>query len=287
MSPMSPLRAYAISMSPPRWPSGCPVCGSPLKVGSRGRRRIYCSANCQQKAMRDRVNALRRRVCEQCGGVVDGHGAKKFCSHDCYLRATREKRRPAPATGCRAGDHGACELDEHHGACSECGRTVRVTRTSAPPGRRRCRECRAANPKNPRRLPFAPQEAACPTCAAKFTQQRYGQKYCRVECRPPRPGTRTAGRVAASRRRRLRVATTWDGVTDAEILERDRWMCGICRKRIGKTFQYPHTRSASIDHVVPLSQGGDDTAANKRAAHLSCNVQRSNRGGNEQLALVG
>lgn len=92
----------------------------------------------------------------------------------------------------------------------------------------------------------------------------------------------------ARRRLRLRVrAQTFDGVTDAGILERDRWRCGICGKRIGKSFKYPHPRSKSIDHVVPLSQGGDDTAANKRAAHLSCNQGRMNRGGNEQLAMIG
>jgi 5-methylcytosine-specific restriction endonuclease McrA len=83
------------------------------------------------------------------------------------------------------------------------------------------------------------------------------------------------------------VATTWDGVTDAEILDRDHWTCGICRKRIGRKFRSPHPRSASIDHIMPLSEGGDDTAANKRAAHLGCNIRRSNRGGNEQLALIG
>jgi 5-methylcytosine-specific restriction endonuclease McrA len=75
-------------------------------------------------------------------------------------------------------------------------------------------------------------------------------------------------------------------VTDEEILERDRWRC-FCGKRIGKSFKYPHPRSRSIDHVVPLSEGGDDTAANKRAAHLGCNITRSNRGGGEQLAMIG
>jgi hypothetical protein len=286
MPPMSPLRAYALSMSPPRWPTGCPVCGSALKVGARGRRRIYCSVNCQQKAKRHRINALRRRACEQCGDIVDGHGAKKFCSRECYLQATREKRQPAPVIGCRAGDHSACKLDNRHGACSECGKTVRLSRSSASPDRRRCRECRE---RNPRRQPatFVPQDLTCPTCEGEFTQKRVGQKYCCVEHRPPRPGMRTAGRVAASRRRRLRHATGWDGVTDAEIFERDRWKCGICGKRIGRSFKAPHPRSKSVDHVIPLSEGGDDTAANKRAAHLGCNLSRGNRGGGEQLALVG
>jgi len=94
-------------------------------------------------------------------------------------------------------------------------------------------------------------------------------------------------KTVASRIRRQRHAETWDGVTDAQIMDRDRWRCGICGKRIGKTFRYPHPRSKSIDHIVPISEGGDDTAANKRAAHLCCNQARGNQGGNEQVALFG
>lgn len=96
-----------------------------------------------------------------------------------------------------------------------------------------------------------------------------------------------ARKTELRRIRSQRHQETWDGVTDAEIMERDRWRCGICRKMIGKSFKYPHPRSKSIDHVIPLSQGGDDAAANKRAAHLSCNQGRMNRGGNEQLAMIG
>lgn len=88
-----------------------------------------------------------------------------------------------------------------------------------------------------------------------------------------------------SRARKLRRARTWDGVTDPAIFERDRWRCWICGKRIGKKLRYPHPRSASIDHEVPLSLGGDDTALNKHAAHLGCNVARGNR--IEQMPLFG
>jgi 5-methylcytosine-specific restriction endonuclease McrA len=100
-------------------------------------------------------------------------------------------------------------------------------------------------------------------------------------------GDRATRHLAKSRARRLRHAEGWDGISDVQILDRDRWRCGICRKRIGKSFKYPHPRSKSIDHLVPLSEGGDDTAANKRAAHLGCNIGRNNRGGGEQLAMIG
>ncbi|TAL08223.1 MAG: HNH endonuclease [Nitrospirae bacterium] len=33
----------------------------------------------------------------------------------------------------------------------------------------------------------------------------------------------------------------------------------------------------SIDHIIPLSKGGDDIFSNVRATHYSCNSRRGNR----------
>jgi 5-methylcytosine-specific restriction endonuclease McrA len=141
----------------------------------------------------------------------------------------------------------------------------------------------------------------CELCGESYVPMRYGrpdQRWCSKSCaqawrngaRPPYQRNVVVGmarKVQRSRIRSQRRAETWDGVTPAQIFERDRWHCGICGKRIGKSFKYPHPRSKSIDHIVPLSEGGDDTAANKRAAHLECNRRRMNRGGGEQLAMIG
>jgi 5-methylcytosine-specific restriction endonuclease McrA len=72
-----------------------------------------------------------------------------------------------------------------------------------------------------------------------------------------------------------------------EIGDRDGWRCGICRRRIDKTKDWPDPRSASLDHVIPLSEGGPHVRSNVRIAHLDCNMKRGDRGGNEQLTLVG
>lgn len=70
------------------------------------------------------------------------------------------------------------------------------------------------------------------------------------------------------------------------IFERDGWMCGICGRKINKKLKYPNPLSKSIDHIVPLSKGGNDSPANVQAAHLRCNVgkQATNKG---QLRLFG
>jgi 5-methylcytosine-specific restriction endonuclease McrA len=73
----------------------------------------------------------------------------------------------------------------------------------------------------------------------------------------------------------------------AYLLERDKFRCGICGKRISARLKYPHPMSASIDHVVPLAKGGTHAKENLRPAHLDCNVRKGAGGEGEQLLLVG
>jgi 5-methylcytosine-specific restriction endonuclease McrA len=77
---------------------------------------------------------------------------------------------------------------------------------------------------------------------------------------------------------------------------RDRWVCQICGKRVpSRTYSHLDRLSPTVDHVVTKSEARDlgwpdeDThaLANLRLAHMICNSRRSNRGGGEQLALVG
>jgi 5-methylcytosine-specific restriction endonuclease McrA len=46
--------------------------------------------------------------------------------------------------------------------------------------------------------------------------------------------------------------------------------CWLCRKEIA-------IAEVSIDHVLPISLGGDSSLENLRLAHLSCNQGRGSR----------
>ena len=77
-----------------------------------------------------------------------------------------------------------------------------------------------------------------------------------------RPGRR--------RRERLRMVKR-EPYEREEIFERDSWCCRICGD--------PATpEEVSIDHVVPLAQGGDDAPDNVRTAHRDCNSRLSGAG---------
>jgi hypothetical protein len=242
----------------------CRSCGREFAAGgpgTTGRHPVYCSPACRTAARRER-------------------GVAYYAANLEKMQARARARPPK-------------------GTCSECGKPVHVSENSAPPDRRRCRDCQRARPKQALR-----ESRTCELCGEPYlpgprASYKPPQRFCSKSCttawanggRPPytrvRDGDYGTARNAR-KRRRLRVrAETWDGVSDAQILERDRWRCGICSKRIGKSFKHPHPRSASIDHIIPLSMGGDDTAANKRAAHLACNCGRRNRAGWEQVALIG
>jgi len=74
-----------------------------------------------------------------------------------------------------------------------------------------------------------------------------------------------------------------------EIAERDGWQCQLCKKKVDRRLKYPHLMSMSIDHIVPISQGGTDVRSNVQLAHFSCNSKKHNNvwGEGEQLRLLG
>lgn len=78
-------------------------------------------------------------------------------------------------------------------------------------------------------------------------------------------------------RRARKMGLDTEVFTTKEICERDGWTCGICRLPVEPGLRYPNPRSASLDHIVPLSKSGPHTRANCRCSHLECNVARNNR----------
>lgn len=105
---------------------------------------------------------------------------------------------------------------------------------------------------------------------------------------PRSPEATARSRQNRNYRRRAQLKVEGSEVVDRErVGDRDRWQCGICHGKVDRNLAYPHPRSPSLDHVVPLSEQGPHTYANTRIAHLKCNTDRSNRGITEQLALIG
>jgi len=67
----------------------------------------------------------------------------------------------------------------------------------------------------------------------------------------------------------------YDRFKPIDIFERDNYTCRICGDKINKYLKYPDPLCVSLDHVIPLSRGGEHTKENTRAAHLICNMKKS------------
>lgn len=89
------------------------------------------------------------------------------------------------------------------------------------------------------------------------------------------------------KRRAARLGGPSELIISRDIYERDGWKCGLCGRKVNPKLSWPDRRSASLDHIVPLSQGGHHVRTNVQLAHLGCNNSKGARGGGEQLMLIG
>lgn len=108
-----------------------------------------------------------------------------------------------------------------------------------------------------------------------------GSRVCCEPCRVERK--RATNRRKNVKRRGAKVGITY---TLAEIGERDGWRCHLCRRSVDPTLPGTHQRGPTIDHLVPVADGGMDEPENVALAHRGCNVKRRDKG-IAQLRLVG
>lgn len=87
--------------------------------------------------------------------------------------------------------------------------------------------------------------------------------------------------------RRSRGEICADKIDSQKVFQRDGWRCGICGEKVNKRLKYPDPLSASLDHITPISAGGEHTYVNVQLAHLRCNIKKKNRGVGDQLAMFG
>ncbi|MFE2563041.1 HNH endonuclease [Streptomyces mirabilis] len=123
----------------------------------------------------------------------------------------------------------------------------------------------------------------CERCGHAFLATAYGwdlPRYCSNRC---------AFRARNARRRARERNAVVERYSRIAIFERDGWRCHICRRSVQRNGRVPDPLAPTIDHLIPLVDGGADTAANVATAHFLCNSTKGERsGGNgDQLALIG
>lgn len=213
-------------------------------------------------------------ICRGCGLALPptkpGAGRpREWCSERCRVAAYNEKRRVRTERLC------VCAV-----SFVVVGKSAQVY---CSPGCRK--EAMNARLRQDQRF-------TCGHCGVEFERPpTRGQRprWC-SECRDrPRLRNPDLARFHDHRRRALKAGASIDRFSDWEIFERDGWRCQLCGRKVNPRWRHPHPKSASLDHVVPLSGGGEHSRRNVQLAHLACNVAKKARayGSGEQLRLIG
>ncbi len=221
----------------------CARCGAEKTVGRTGPIPTYCSASCRARVKDERARA-------------DGR-------YEAERTAAREKTRQQREVNARPCPY--CTAPMVNPQRKQCGRPECKRAFNAERMRDWNRQYKAEH-------------------GQWYTRHRHGEAQ-RVYMRRRRQEIGhwrllyPAAAAAADARRRALVqqARTDEVFAPLDIHVRDGWTCQLCHEPIDRAIAWPHPKSPSIDHIVPLSRGGAHALSNVQSAHLGCNSSKRDR----------
>lgn len=262
---------------PRRYDKVCERCGREF-VARRPEAR-FCGAECRDAAKYQRPESKARKVkaskawlqrqrhvCEWCGHEFSGY-PKRWCSAECKS-AERYRNHSSPVNW-------SCPVPPRR-RCDWCARWYYDN------GKPHCSvECGAHLYDLARRQRFWLIEwRHCTTCDEVFPRAVHHAKS--TMCR----SCTIRARRAKDKARRRGATTCGEAFTVQEIGERDGWLCHLCGDPVVNREYNFGSLDPTIDHLVPVADGGEHTRANVKLAHMICNAKRQT-GGNVQLQLIG
>lgn len=263
---------------------GCGVQIAKLKFCNRDCGRRWHDSNTARKngvvpiaEYRRHIRAAALVTCMECGeGFLRASGRpQSYCSRQCtHAEARRRATSSAlPFTPVRFG------------ACVECDKPIvlRNNRIVCSVG---CANERAkAGARARTRAGFTPMPLTCAECDRSFSTE-YGKprtRFCSDKC-----ARRASKRTSRPRERaRLRLVRV-ESVDPFRVFDRDGWRCQCCRKPTPKVRRGTyHPRAPELDHIIPLSKGGEHSYCNTQLLCRACNGAKSDTDGGQQMRLFG
>jgi hypothetical protein len=118
----------------------------------------------------------------------------------------------------------------------------------------------------------------CRDCGMLLAAKIHGTNKICLQCRKKIDNKNAARKN--HQRRALGVV-----LTVHELAQRDGTSCHICGKKVNMKLSGRTKYGPTIEHIFPVSLGGDNSRNNLALAHRHCNVSRGNRG-HSQLLLI-
>lgn len=253
----------------------CPECGVSFNTTSPVQSK--CSTKCREsykeRRKRERRSQQRKDArpwisCAVCNAKFQHHMPNvKYCSRKCARDAVNQRNQKP-----RMWVSGQCTECEqwfiteyrinHTRVCSiKCSSRLNNRKRSTVPSIRECLECGATIVHT-----FAKGKARL-LCS----RECYKKRNHRIKVRTP-----DEKKLNNHRRRARHYGVPYEPIKLADVADRDGWICGICKNPVDPWLTWPDGQSKSLDHIIPMSKGGEHVRSNVQVAHLDCNTRKSN-----------
>lgn len=220
----------------------CAHCGAEKTVGRTGPVPTFCSARCRAAVGYDRSRQ-------------DGR-------YENQLKASRERRQEEREADARP--------------CPYCGAAM-TNRRRVQCGLEPCRLRAAADRMRQLQRDYKAQHGVWMHHRYPESQRAASQRRLEKHGHWRKQYPERAAAYDARRRALVAQARTDEVFAPVDVHTRDRWTCQLCREPIDPRIAWPHSKSPSIDHIIPLSRGGAHTMANVQSAHLGCNSSKGDK----------
>lgn len=267
-----------------RYERKCVICDTHFVAAST--RRLTCSDECRREHFWPKRQTT-TRACPICSTTFEavGNHNKRFCSKSCKKKAERLDPKHAARNRAYSRQYQGkvkskqCPECLQYGVrndstyCSfECSRAARMSK---------CTDIVIWEPKAHKHLtksttaPTAPKpriiaQGSCHECGKQFTAIVIGNQ------RIPRFCGNRCIKKSTSRNnhhmRRMRITSRpSENIYRRTVLERCNYTCQLCHQPLDMKAHRNSDWAPSLDHIIPIAEGGTHTMDNVQMAHRICN----------------
>ena len=255
----------------------CPQCQQQFEFIPTNNRRKYCSIKCKRQANQvpEDAESRKRYLNSPKGKATNKRKMAKY-----YQSQTYNARIESPEYKQKAKDYAKQWAERHRKPrlCPICEDVII---------QRRAKFCSNLCKEFYYKSKYPAKKNILRRCPGCREAKQFSGTYCSNDCYQQSDHGKFIIRQGRHlRRARMRNAYT-ELVDPLVIAKRDKYKCHICRKRVNMNLEHNDKYSPTMDHLIPISLGGDHSYANIQLAHRTCNSSKGNRAVNEQLLLFG
>lgn len=262
----------------------CLHCGLEFKaIKNNGKKQIYCSVSCQRKSSNQRnkeVNRIKETQFrnELSDRVVKRNiyiGSKGRIAYDQITPEMIAEKRKHILEWRNREKKPKIKKSYYCRVCGQQLNSYGVYCSSECEKKYNCEQSYLRNkPKK------ALRERSCKECGRVFTPE-YGDKrkgFCSKECSKKYSKRKYRKEYGVNHRQRARhFGCGYEHVKITQVFERDKWHCQICHIKTPKNLKGTIKDNApELDHIIPLSKGGEHSYRNTQCACRKCNIEKSN-----------